>query len=119
MTHAPAESTTRSDTVACRLSPVRLGARVAAQRTRFSVLCTARDAAITSRLDDERAKLMVAVASLDALSPLAVLKRGYALAQDEDGRLLRDARRVRVGDAVRLRLAEGALRCRVEETENT
>jgi exodeoxyribonuclease VII large subunit len=119
MTRAVQRARRRSDTVTRRLSPVRLGARVAAQRTRFSVLCAARDAAIASRLDDGRAQLMVAVASLDALSPLAVLKRGYALAQDEDGRLLRDARRVRVGDAVRLRLAEGALRCRVEETENT
>jgi exodeoxyribonuclease VII large subunit len=119
VTRAMQRARRRSDTVTCRLSPVRLGARVAAQRTRFSVLCTARDAAIMSRLDDERAQLMVAVASLDALSPLAVLKRGYALAQNKHGRLLRDARHVRVGDAVRLRLAEGALRCRVEETENT
>ena len=119
VTRAMQRARRRSDSVTCRLSPIRLGARVAAARTRFSVLCAARDVAITSCLDDERAKLMVAVASLDALSPLAVLKRGYALAQDEHGRLLRDAHPVRVGDVVRLRLAEGALRCRVEETENT
>jgi exodeoxyribonuclease VII large subunit len=108
----------RTEMIACRLSPARLGARVARARTRFSVLCAARDAAARSRLDDARARLAVSVASLDALSPLAVLERGYALAQDERGRLLRDVRRVRVGQSVRLRLAEGALRCRVEETEN-
>jgi exodeoxyribonuclease VII large subunit len=108
----------RADAVSCRLSPARLGARVAAARNRFSVLCASRDAATRACLDDARSRAAVAVASLDALSPLAVLTRGYALAQDEEGRLLRDARRVRVGDAVRLRLAEGALRCRVEETEN-
>lgn len=108
----------RADATAYRLSPARLGARVAAARTRFSVLRAARDAATRSRLDDKRAQLSIAVASLDALSPLAVLKRGYALAQDEHGRLLLDARRARVGEMVRLRLAEGALRCRVEEMEN-
>jgi exodeoxyribonuclease VII large subunit len=118
MTRAARGARRRADAVACRLSPARLGARVAAARTRFSVLCAARDAATRSRLDDKRAQLSVAVASLDALSPLAVLKRGYALAHDEHGRLLRDARKARVGDAVRLRLSEGALRCRVEETEN-
>jgi exodeoxyribonuclease VII large subunit len=118
MTRAKQRSHRRSELVARRLSPARLGARVAAARNRFSVLCAARDAAVSACLDDARARVAVTVASLDALSPLAVLKRGYALAQDEQGRLLRDARRVRVGDAVRLRLAEGALRCRVEETEN-
>ena len=108
----------RSEAVSCRLSTARLGARVAAARNRFSLLSAARDAAARSCLEDARARMAVSAASLDALSPLAVLTRGYALAQDEQGRLLRDARTVRVGDGVRLRLSEGALRCRVEETEN-
>jgi exodeoxyribonuclease VII large subunit len=118
MTRATQRARRRADATSCRLSPARLGARVAAARARFSVLCAARDAAIGSRLDGERAQLSVAVAQLDAMSPLAVLKRGYALAQDEQGRLLRDARQARAGDAVRLQLAEGSLRCRVEKTEN-
>lgn len=107
----------RADGVMCRLAPVRLGARVSEGRVRFAVLRAARDAAISARLDVERARLAVMMASLDALSPLAVLKRGYALAQDDEGRLLRDARRVELGQLVHLRLAHGALRCRVEEQE--
>jgi exodeoxyribonuclease VII large subunit len=106
-----------ADAVSCRLSPARLGARVSAAKVRFNVLLGARDAAATARLDDARARLAVAAASLGALSPLAVLKRGYAMAQDERGNLLRDARQARTGDGVRLRLAEGVLRCRVEEVE--
>jgi exodeoxyribonuclease VII large subunit len=107
----------RADAISCRLSPARLGARLSEAQVRFALLRAARDAAISARLDDGRARLAVAVASLDALSPLAVLKRGYALAQDEEGRFLRDARQVKVGDPVHLRLARGALRCRVEEQE--
>jgi exodeoxyribonuclease VII large subunit len=109
----------RAEGLSKRLQPARFGARVAAARTRFSVLSTARDAAIRSRLDDACGRLAVAVASLDALSPLAVLKRGYALAQDEHGVLLRDARQAKEGDALRVRLSEGILHCRVEETENS
>jgi exodeoxyribonuclease VII large subunit len=60
----------------------------------------------------------VTAASLDALSPLAVLKRGYSIAQDEQGRLVREARSVGVGDHLRLQLAEGSLRCRVLEMED-
>ncbi|HEX8845647.1 MAG TPA: exodeoxyribonuclease VII large subunit [Pyrinomonadaceae bacterium] len=118
MMRAAQHARRRADAVSCRLSPARLGARVAASRTRFNVLCTARDAAATARLEDARARLSVAVASLDALSPLAVLKRGYSLAEDEKGKLLSDARQAHIGDRLRLRLAEGVLRCRVEEVEN-
>jgi exodeoxyribonuclease VII large subunit len=45
------------------------------------------------------------------------LKRGYASAETEAGKTLRAARDVRAGQRVRVRLAEGALRCRVEEVE--
>src|ERR671939_200464 len=115
MMRATLRARKRTDAVSCRLSPARLGARVAASRMRFNVLCTASDAAAAARLEDARARLAVTAASLDALSPLAVLKRGYALVQDEQGKLLREAKQASVGEHLRLRLAEGVLRCRVEE----
>lgn len=108
----------RADTVTCRLSPAELSARVASGHTRLAVLSAARDAASEARLEDKRGRLAVAAASLDALSPLAVLKRGYALARNEAGQALRNARDVQVGEQVNLRLAHGTLRCRVEDTES-
>ena len=118
MSRATGRARRRADSLTCRLSPARLGSRVAEARVRFAVLRAAHDAAISGRLDNERARLAIAVASLDALSPLAVLQRGYALVRDGEGRLLRDARAVKRGDAVHLRLASGALLCRVENEEN-
>ena len=56
-------------------------------------------------------------ASLDALSPLKVLGRGYALAQTTDGTVLRSAGQVETGETVHLRLAEGGLVCQVKEKE--
>ncbi len=108
----------RADVVVRRLSPARLGARVSAAHARFIVLRAEQSAAVTSRLEEARARLAAAAASLDALSPLAVLKRGYSVAEDPSGVILRNARQVRAGETIRLRLAEGALRCRVEEVEN-
>ncbi|MGI8656831.1 MAG: exodeoxyribonuclease VII large subunit [Pyrinomonadaceae bacterium] len=108
----------RNDAVNCRLSPAELSARVARGDTRLAVLSARRNAAANDVLDDKRGRLAVAAASLDALSPLAVLTRGYALAQNEAGRALRDARDVEIGDAVSLRLAHGVLHCRVEDAEN-
>jgi exodeoxyribonuclease VII large subunit len=105
------------DDAACRLSPARNLARAARARTRLTMARASLDAAAAARLEDVRVRLGVAAASLDALSPLAVLKRGYAIAETDSGKTLRAAREVSAGARVRVRLAEGALRCRVEESE--
>jgi exodeoxyribonuclease VII large subunit len=55
---------------------------------------------------------------LAALSPLASLQRGYAVAQDPEGRLLRRVGDFNPGDRFRLRLADGRVHCQVERTES-
>ena len=102
------------DAVRGRLSPAGMAASASRTRVRLAVGGAALEAAARVRLDDARRRLGLAVASLDAMSPLAVLGRGYALATDERGRVLRSARMVGAGETVRVRLAEGSLRCRVE-----
>ena len=54
-------------------------------------------------------------AKLDAMSPLKVLGRGYAMAQSEDGTVLRSVQQVNAGDKVFVQLAEGTLHCTVNE----
>ncbi len=53
-------------------------------------------------------------AALDAMSPLRVLTRGYSLAEDGNGALIRSAAQLRPGDRVRLRFAEGGADCTVD-----
>ncbi len=48
-------------------------------------------------------------ATLEALSPLKVLTRGYAIARDGEGHVLSDAESVGVGDELRLLLAHGSV----------
>jgi exodeoxyribonuclease VII large subunit len=107
----------RAEVAARRLSPLRLAARTGAARVRLNVAAARRDAAIGARIEEARARLGVAAAALDALSPLGVLRRGYSITTAADGRLLREARAVGTNDVVRVRLAQGALRCRVEKVE--
>ena len=57
-------------------------------------------------------------ARLDALSPLKVLARGYAVAFDERGHALLQAAQVRAGERVRVRLHEGELSAQVIEKKN-
>ena len=88
-------------------------------RARFDAASSSCDAAMEFKLQQGRERLALAAASLDALSPLGVLQRGYAIAQDASGRLLRDAATVAEGDAVSVRLAKGKLNARVESKEAT
>ena len=56
-------------------------------------------------------------AALDAMSPLKVLGRGYAVASDAAGTVLRSAEQVQPGDAIRVQLQDGALHCTVNNRE--
>lgn len=66
-------------------------------------------------IESSRARLHGLDARLHALSPLAVLDRGYALVLAEDGSLLRSAAQVAPGDRIITRVADGAFTSRVEE----
>jgi exodeoxyribonuclease VII large subunit len=117
ITNVLQRSRRRADSISYRLSPASLSARVMESKTRFSILCAARDAAIAARVDEAQSHLGVMAASLDALSPLAVLSRGYAMVHDQNERIIRSSRNVDVDDEVKVKLAEGSLRCRVLETK--
>jgi exodeoxyribonuclease VII large subunit len=88
-------------------------------RSRYDAASSACDTAMQIKVQEGRERLALAAASLDALSPLGVLQRGYALAQDAAGKPLRDAASVNQGDAVSVRLAKGRLNTRVETIEAT
>ena len=109
----------RADPLIRSLTPVALRSRLAEARVRFDSAYSSCQALIEKRHDEAVQRLGLAAASLDALSPLAVLQRGYAIAQFEDGKLLRDANSATVGDVVKLRLAKGKLATRVEKLEET
>jgi exodeoxyribonuclease VII large subunit len=73
----------------------------------------------TQILSTRHNRLNRASARLEALSPLAVLARGYALVYGSDGRLLRSAAETTAGQTIRTRLAEGSLKAQVTETNAT
>ena len=66
------------------------------------------------RLSRAEARLASAATRLDGLSPLTILGRGYAIATRADGRAIRSADEVSVGDEIALRLGRGTLKTRVE-----
>ena len=63
----------------------------------------------TTLLEQRRRRFVEQAAKLDAMSPLKVLTRGYAITQADDGEVIRSVSQVRVGQNVEIKLNDGSL----------
>ena len=66
-------------------------------------------AAQNRELSKAQQKYVANVAKLDAMSPLKVLSRGYAMAQKETGELIRSVKQTTTGESIVVSLADGKL----------
>lgn len=83
------------------------------RRERVSLARGCCQAAMKEILSRRRGKLAFAAGRLDAMSPLKVLSRGYAVVQRADGSAARDAGELQAGEQVTLRLAKGQKMARI------
>ncbi len=63
----------------------------------------------TRKLEVEKRRFVELTAKLDAMSPLKVLTRGYAMAQDDAGQVIRSVSQVSAGDRITVRLSDGSV----------
>lgn len=72
---------------------------------------------IRNVITDRKHAFIVGVRALEQLSPLGVLRRGYAIAQDEAWTVIRSVADTAVGRLVSVTLADGALKCTVNSIQ--
>ncbi|RUR33283.1 exodeoxyribonuclease VII large subunit [Vreelandella andesensis] len=84
------------------------------EQTRVSQLQRRLATAMQRALEVRQSQLSSAARELHAISPLAVLGRGYAIAQDEKGNVIRRADDTAPGQKLSLRLGEGRLNVEVK-----
>lgn len=70
-------------------------------------------------LVERRNRLAAASAQLRALDPGNTLARGYAIARDEQGRIVRDAAALSAGQPLDLSFAQGGAQVQVQSTRST
>ncbi|WP_411832369.1 exodeoxyribonuclease VII large subunit [Pseudoxanthomonas mexicana] len=83
-------------------------------RERLHALRLRPQGAMVATLRRDALKLRALARSLETVSPLATVARGYALITREDGTLVRSVAQVERGDRVQARLSDGEIRLRVE-----
>jgi exodeoxyribonuclease VII large subunit len=91
---------------------------LAAMRHELEARVTAMHAVATTLLLRRRARLEQLTAGLSALSPVAILERGYALVFDGSGKLVKAAQEVSPGDEITAKLAQGAIAAIVKKTSS-
>ena len=64
----------------------------------------------------KKARLDRLTSQMEALSPVAILERGYALVFDASGKLVKDADSVQTGDAIKARVARGEIEATVRKS---
>ena len=74
-------------------------------------------AAQTHQVSNQKARYIAMTAKLDAMSPLKVLTRGYAMAQTEEGDVLRSVNQVNAGDQIKITVSDGTLSAAVTDVK--
>jgi exodeoxyribonuclease VII large subunit len=78
-------------------------------RKELDAKVAAMGAVARSLLMQRRSRLERITSQMEALSPVAILERGYALVFDSSGRLVKDAAQVRPGEDISARVARGEI----------
>ena len=74
-------------------------------------------AGMEAQLGAKRREQVRLAASLDAMSPLRVLRRGYTIATDEGGSIVSSVKSLKAGEKLCLKLSDGSAFCTVDETD--
>lgn len=101
------------------LNAVRPQRRLQALGERLQLLRLRPQGAMARRLQRDALHLRGLARSLDAVSPLATIARGYAILQDDSGRVVRSIGDARAGERLEARLQDGTLAVRVEGTQRS
>ena len=68
-------------------------------------------------IDRKKQGFIALTAKLDAMSPMKVLTRGYAMTQTDNGDVIRSVHQTAIGDQIRISLGDGTLRATVTEVK--
>jgi len=94
--------------------------RIYQERMNLDILNKNLIKSIGTRMDRERSNLSLLIGKLNALSPLAILSRGYTIARNKSNDLIvKSISDVTCGDMLEVCVCDGKLECKVEKIQST
>jgi exodeoxyribonuclease VII large subunit len=110
-------SARRFDTARARLTPAILSAKCTRGKLNLELQERRLTNAARADLDARRERFGLAAGKLNALSPLGVLSRGYALVENEAGAIVRRIEQTAENEQLKIRITNGKLHCTVDFIE--
>lgn len=92
---------------------------IRSRKDNLNHLSTRLRAAQLQTISKNRHRFVSVTAKMDAMSPLKVLSRGYALAQTDSGEIIRSNNQVSVNDSIKLTISDGVLYAAITDKEET
>ena len=92
--------------------------RLNRRRMMLDSLSTDMQHSIHNLLNQRKARAELLRHKMEALSPLAVLDRGYSIVTDKDGRTLKSVSQANAGDNITIRLSDGRILADVQEVQD-
>ncbi len=112
------EAGRRLDLAAARVRHFDFRRSLAVTRAQLDAGTNALLGAVRVKVAGDRARLEQLAAKLDALSPMKILDRGYALVFDGGGALIKDAAQLSAGQEISARVARGSFTAEVKHTKS-
>jgi exodeoxyribonuclease VII large subunit len=109
--------TRRLDVAASRIRHFDFRQGLALTRARLDAVTAALLRATRASVVGSQVRLEKLSATLDALSPVKILDRGYALVFNAGGALVKDAGQLKPGEEISARLARGSFSAEIKETK--
>ena len=95
-----------------------LESRLNRQRMTLDVLTTDMKHSMQTLLSQRKSKAELLRHKMEALSPLAVLERGYSIVTDRNGKTLKTIDQVKTGDSISIKLSDGRILADVQEVQD-
>ena len=92
--------------------------RLNRRRMMLDSLSTSIQHSMSRLLSDRKAKAQLLTHKMQALSPLAVLERGYSIVLDKNGNVIKSVSGVSAGDDISIKLSDGRILADVQEVQD-
>ena len=89
--------------------------KIQASNNKLEIISSALRNGIKANLEKKKKRFSLELSTLQAVSPLSVLARGYSIISDEEGRIVRSSKNLSLNQKIKARFGEGQIIAKVTE----
>ena len=89
--------------------------KIQASNNEIEIIASTLINGIKANLEKKKKRFSIGLSTLQAVSPLSILARGYSIISDEEGRIVRSSKNLTLNQKIKARFGEGQIIAKVTE----